>query len=124
MNPGSTFVLSVSALVLFVWGFFPHALMDKAARIRQRSIPIQCLTQHDYRNIHDTVKDSAHDAAGGYFMNPMTAETGGDAVAYFSPANLKGALISTLIRKIISTSFIVPSPPYSRMLSCKSVLLI
>ena len=79
MNPGSTFVLSMSALVLFIWGFFPHALMDKAARF------------------------------GGYFMNPLTAETGGDAVAYFSPANLKGALISIAIGAFVYL-FIIRKP--------------
>ncbi len=35
MNPVSTFALAGSALVLFVWGFFPHAIMDRAAGAAQ-----------------------------------------------------------------------------------------
>ncbi len=31
MNPFSTFALAGSALVLFIWGFFPHTIMDRAA---------------------------------------------------------------------------------------------
>lgn len=71
MNPGSAFALSASAFVLFVWGLLPHMLMDKAARL------------------------------GGYFMNPLTTETGGEAVAYFSFANLKGAVISIVIGVLV-----------------------
>lgn len=64
MNPESGFALGVSALVLLIWGLFPHTLMDGAARL------------------------------GGYFMNPLLAETGGEAAVYFGVSNLKGALIS------------------------------
>ncbi len=71
MNPGSMFALSASAAVLFVWGLFPHMLMDSAARF------------------------------GGYFMNPVTMESGGEAVSYFSFANLKGALISIGIGALV-----------------------
>ena len=71
MNPGSSFALSVSAFVLFLWGLFPHTLMDRAARL------------------------------GSYFMN-LTAEEGtGEAVAYFSFSNLKGALISIVIGAVV-----------------------
>ncbi|MCC8044930.1 MAG: complex I subunit 5 family protein [Clostridiales bacterium] len=35
MNPASTFALSGSALILLIWGLFPHTIMDKAARIGQ-----------------------------------------------------------------------------------------
>lgn len=67
MNPGSAFALSVSAAVLFVWGLFPHTLMDRAARF------------------------------GGFFMNPFVVENGGETIAYFGLANLRGALISLII---------------------------
>ncbi len=67
MNRGSSFALGVSAFVLLVWGLFPHTLMDAAAGL------------------------------GGGFMNPSPAESGGEAVAYFSLSNLKGALISIVI---------------------------
>lgn len=67
MNPGSTFALGVSALVLFFWGLFPHTLMDRAARF------------------------------GGYFMNPFVVENGGETTAYFGFSNLRGALISLII---------------------------
>ncbi len=64
MNAGSGFALAGSALVLFLWGLFPHTLMDRAARL------------------------------GGYFMNPPAAETAVEEVAYFSLSNLKGAAVS------------------------------
>lgn len=35
MNPASTFALAGSALVLLIWGLFPHTIMDRAARIGQ-----------------------------------------------------------------------------------------
>ncbi|MCC8102637.1 MAG: sodium:proton antiporter [Clostridiales bacterium] len=35
MNPISTFALAGSALVLLVWGLFPHAIMDRAAELGQ-----------------------------------------------------------------------------------------
>lgn len=35
MNGGSGFALTLSALVLFVWGLFPHQIMDKAAELGQ-----------------------------------------------------------------------------------------
>ena len=35
MNKESTFALAVSALILFVWGLFPHKLMDQVAIIGQ-----------------------------------------------------------------------------------------
>ena len=33
MNIESTFALGVSAIILFVWGLFPHAIMDKVAAL-------------------------------------------------------------------------------------------
>jgi hydrogenase-4 component B len=35
MNPVSSIALAASAIVLFVWGIFPHQLMDKAAELAQ-----------------------------------------------------------------------------------------
>lgn len=35
MNVGSGFALTLSALVLFLWGFFPNSIMDKAAELAQ-----------------------------------------------------------------------------------------
>ena len=35
MNAGSSFALILSALVLLVWGMFPHSIMDKAAEFGQ-----------------------------------------------------------------------------------------
>ncbi|MCD7744397.1 MAG: sodium:proton antiporter [Lachnospiraceae bacterium] len=35
MNPMSTFALSGSALVLLIWGLFPHGIMDRAAELGQ-----------------------------------------------------------------------------------------
>ncbi len=35
MNPMSTFALTGSALVLLIWGLFPHGIMDRAARLGQ-----------------------------------------------------------------------------------------
>ncbi len=35
MNPVTTFALAGSALILFVWGFFPHTIMDRAAWMAQ-----------------------------------------------------------------------------------------
>lgn len=35
MNPASTFALSGSALILLIWGLFPHTIMDRAAKIGQ-----------------------------------------------------------------------------------------
>lgn len=35
MNPQSTFALAGSALVLLIWGAFPHGLMDRAAQMAQ-----------------------------------------------------------------------------------------
>ena len=71
MNFGSGFALSVSAFVLFIWGLFPHTLMDRAARL------------------------------GSYFMNSFTAEAAGEAVAYLSFSNLKGALISIVVGALV-----------------------
>lgn len=67
MNVESGFALTASALVLFVWGFFPHTLMDKAA-------------------------DLSED-----FMNFLSLESTEHVVEYFSLVNLKGALISIVI---------------------------
>lgn len=35
MNPQSTAALTVSALLLLIWGLFPHTIMDKAAQMGQ-----------------------------------------------------------------------------------------
>lgn len=67
MNMESGFALTLSALTLFVWGLFPHAIMDKAAQMGEK------------------------------FMNLLGAEPLEGLVAYFSFENLKGALISIII---------------------------
>lgn len=76
MNVESGFALTASAVALFIWGLFPHAIMDRAARM------------------------------GEAFMNiPLMSENAGvssgaaqiEATAYFSFGNLKGALISIII---------------------------
>lgn len=67
MNAESGFALTASAVVLFIWGIFPHTLMDKAAML------------------------------GEAFMNYRSPEGVVHEVAYFSAANLKGALISVVI---------------------------
>lgn len=67
MNKESGIALTVSALVLFVWGISPHALMGRAA------------------------------ALGESFMNALSEQGAGEAVAYFSLTNLKGALVSIVI---------------------------
>ena len=71
MNKVSGFALTLSALVLFVWGLFPHITMDKAAGL------------------------------GESFMNFLSAGNAGHSVAYFSLGNLKGALISIIIGVIV-----------------------
>lgn len=35
MNAGSTFALTCSALILFIWGLFPHGMMDRIAVLSQ-----------------------------------------------------------------------------------------
>ncbi len=35
MNPASTFALAGSALVLLIWGLFPHGIMNRAAKLGQ-----------------------------------------------------------------------------------------
>lgn len=67
MNKESGFALTVSAIVLFVWGLFPHTLMEKVA------------------------------AFGEYFMDYMYRSDAEQAVAYFGLENLKGAAISICI---------------------------
>ena len=71
MNKVSGFALTVSAIVLFLWGLLPHVTMDKAAEL------------------------------GESFMNFLSAENAGHSVAYFSLGNLKGALISIIIGVIV-----------------------
>ena len=41
MNFGSGFALTVSALVLLVWGLMPHGLMDKAANLAQSFLNLE-----------------------------------------------------------------------------------
>lgn len=67
MNIESTLALSVSALVLLVWGLFPHGIMEKAARL------------------------------GEDFMHYIDRGEAAHAINYFSLENLKGAFISTCI---------------------------
>ncbi|MBD5454534.1 MAG: NADH dehydrogenase [Lachnospiraceae bacterium] len=71
MNKVSGFALTVSAIVLFLWGLIPHLTMDKAAEL------------------------------GESFMNFLSVENAGHRVAYFSLGNLKGALISIIIGVIV-----------------------
>lgn len=76
MNKESGFALTVSAFVLFIWGLFPHIFMESAAKL------------------------------GESFMNSFYKEEAGHVVAYFSPGNLKGALISIVIGVIVYFFFI------------------
>lgn len=71
MNGESGFALTASAVVLFLWGLFPHTLMDKAAML------------------------------GEEFMNYMPTEGSVHEVAYFSLTNLKGALISIVFGVLV-----------------------
>lgn len=71
MNIESGFALMTSALVLFIWGLFPHTFMDRAARL------------------------------GEGFMNFYAPEGAEHVVAYFSLTNLKGAFISIVIGIIV-----------------------
>jgi hydrogenase-4 component B len=41
MNPQSTFALAGSALLLLIWGLFPHSIMDKAAEMGQRLMNLE-----------------------------------------------------------------------------------
>ncbi|MDD6812204.1 MAG: proton-conducting transporter membrane subunit [Lachnospiraceae bacterium] len=71
MNVESGFALTASALVLLVWGLFPHTIMDKVARL------------------------------GEEFMNFLSHGSSEHVVAYFSLENLKGALISIVIGTLV-----------------------
>lgn len=71
MNKESAFALTVSAAVLFVWGLFPHAVMERIA------------------------------AFGEYFMDYMYRSSTEHAVEYFNPENLKGAAISIAIGIVV-----------------------
>lgn len=71
MNMESGFALTVSAALLFIWGLFPHTIMERAASL------------------------------GEGFMTFYGPEGAGEAVAYFSFANLKGALISVIIGVLV-----------------------
>ncbi|MCM1038304.1 MAG: complex I subunit 5 family protein [Ruminococcus sp.] len=71
MNKESGFALAVSALVLFLWGLFPHAVMERIA------------------------------AFGEAFMDCMYRSDTEHAVAYFSLENLKGAAISIAIGVVV-----------------------
>ncbi|MCM1388547.1 MAG: hypothetical protein NC231_14555 [Bacillus sp. (in: Bacteria)] len=74
MNKTSGFALTGSALVLFVWGLFPHAIMGKAAGLGE-----------SFMN----------------FMYPLLEGGAGERIAYFSLNNLKGAFISILIGALV-----------------------
>ncbi len=67
MNKASGFALTGSAAVLFVWGLFPHAVMERIAAFAKK------------------------------FMDCMYRSDAKSEVAYFSPENLKGALFSIAI---------------------------
>jgi hydrogenase-4 component B len=41
MNKESTFALAGSALILLIWGLFPHGLMDRAAELGQRFMNLE-----------------------------------------------------------------------------------
>ncbi len=71
MNKESGFALTAGALVLLIWGLFPHRIMDRAAVL------------------------------GEQFMNAAYFEAEQETVAYFSLANLQGALISIAIGALI-----------------------
>ena len=78
MNAESTFAVTVSAAVLFIWGLFPHALMDRVARLGKNFM--------DYKALR---------------LGFYAAEDTGHAVAYFSLNNLKGAAISIIIGVLV-----------------------
>lgn len=78
MNAESTFALTVSAAVLFIWGLFPHTLMDRVARLGKNFM--------DYKALR---------------LGFYAAEDTGHAVAYFSLTNLKGAAISIIIGVLV-----------------------
>lgn len=65
MGPGSAAVLTVSAAALFLWGLQPHGWMEKAAALGQ-----------SFMGFSDNLPEA------------------GEVTRYFSPENLKGALIS------------------------------
>lgn len=41
MNPGSTFALTGSAVILLVWGLLPHRIMDRAAELAQSFLNLE-----------------------------------------------------------------------------------
>lgn len=73
MNGNTAFALVSSALVLLVWGLFPHSIMDRVAKLGQSFMR---LDESAYR------------------------------ISYFSPENLKGALISILIGAAVYLLFV------------------
>lgn len=75
MNMESSFALTVSALVLLVWGLFPHTIMDRAAAMGEKFM--------------NFLSAQADNSAGTLASGSMTV--------YFNLTNLKGALISILI---------------------------
>ncbi len=85
MNAESTFALTVSAAVLFIWGLFPHTIMDRVAGLGKNfmdhsALVLGCVSMDDW------------------FVSPEGAE---HVVAYFSLTNLKGAAISIIIGVLV-----------------------
>lgn len=85
MNAESTFALTVSAAVLFIWGLFPHTIMDRVAGLGK-----------NFMNHSDLVLGCV--SMDDWFVSP---EGAGHAVAYFSLNNLKGAAISIIIGVLV-----------------------
>lgn len=85
MNAESTFALTVSAAVLFIWGLFPHTIMERVAGLGK-----------NFMNHSDLVLGCV--SMDDWFVSP---EGAGHAVAYFSLTNLKGAAISIIIGVLV-----------------------
>lgn len=84
----TAFPVAGSALVLLVWGFFPHGMMEKAAGLAESFFYI---AQGQAANV------SAEAMAGGAAHH---------SIMYFSLENLKGGLISILIGAAVYLFFV------------------
>ncbi len=85
----TVFSVAGSALVLLVWGFFPHGVMEKAARLGENFFYM------------------AQGQAAAYIpAETMAGEGTHHNIMYFSPENLKGGLISILIGAAVYLFFV------------------
>ena len=85
MNAESTFALTVSAAVLFIWGLFPHTLMDRVAEFSENFMNYSNLMRGEFNM--------------DWYVSP--SEGAEHVVAYFSLTNLKGAAISIIIGVLV-----------------------